>query len=466
MENKNQSVVAGRISFNEKAKITDKLTLKPKVKEYFIHDIELSGFWIRVPTEGKEASYLVHAKPQGSRKAMRRYIGNVSLYKAKEAREIAREWLHSIKQGVCPKEAVKKAHRESMRLSEAFEQYIKDKSEAGKLSPKSIINYREAMRNRLAPLMRTQIRTLSKEDVVNWYKNTASVSRSLAERNYRELNAVLNYQVALGNLDSNPAKAVSTLGLRAALKPRATYLTAQEVGAVVGEVITQRLEGLPKHVRTAHNLWLFTVLTGLREKTIYNLMWSQIKLRDSVFIETTKNGDSYLLPLTPLLNDILEDQRVLFGTQVQHVFPNRKLSGPIVDPRKSLDSLYRSAGLTKEFSDHDLRRTFSSLADLVGVAHTDIKHLLIHRKKDITERYIQSYQIKAKDNYQRIADLVAGSTLIAVSHEMNHYMTTDLLRYALFGKGPLCEHPGRDDADFMLQVSSETLREQEVTHWH
>jgi len=70
-------------SLNETKKITDKLVLILKNRDYRILDTELKGFWIRVPaTDISNASYIVNAKPQGSRKAIRYSIGSLSLYKA------------------------------------------------------------------------------------------------------------------------------------------------------------------------------------------------------------------------------------------------------------------------------------------------------------------------------------------------------------------------------------------------
>jgi len=466
---KTQKKIVSRINFNESKKITDKLEIKAKANSYFIRDTELNGFWVRVPANNPDgASYLVNVKPQNSRKDIRRSIGKTSLYKAKEAREIARSWIQQIKAGADPKEQIRKQYAQTQTLTEAFNQYIADRTAAGKLRERSIKNYQNDMTGRLSPLMNKQINGISEELISNWYKRNTAVAKTQTDRAFRELNAVLNYQVALGNLVNNPATIVKTLGQRVTIKPKTTFLRTEECGDILCEMVTFRKNN--PHLIKQTNLFLFLLLTGLRESTVYRLKWTQVTLRDSITIEKTKNGEAYLLPLTGLLNDILEQQRQDTPKECEWVFPNKHLDGPTVDPKKSLNRLYKEAGVNKNFSDHDIRRTFASLADLAKVPFTDIKHLMIHKKSDITEQYMQSQQEKAQENYQRIIDLLASVTPIAFhkdesGNEIISYMTSDLMRFIFFNKGKLIKHPNKNDPDFLMQVSKEFYQERTKIDW-
>lgn len=447
---------ANKYNLNESKKITDKLALKLKGRPYFIQDTELKGFWLRVPANDlKGASYQVNTKPQGGRKSVRYSIGSISVYKAKEAREIARDWIQKIKSGVDPKEEARKQNAQSQKLEEAFNQYVSEKSSAGNFSEASFRNYKQSMGGRLASLMGKRINNLTEEMVSSWYKKNSLEAPGLTDRAYRELNAVLSYQVAIKNLASNPADVVKVRNQRVAIKPKTSYLTIEECGNLVNEMVSFR-DNDARLKQT--NLLLFQLLTGLRESNVYNLKWSQVILRDSVTFEFTKNGEAYFLPLIPILNDILEQQRVLVPRDCVWVFPNKNFDGPTVDPRKMLNNLYQKAGIKKRFSDHDLRRTFSSLADLAKVPFLDIKHLMIHKKSDITAEYLQSQQIKANENYRRIADFLAGITPVSSEandecQEVVNYMTVDMLRYLLFDKGKLSRDPNRFDHSFLNDVS-------------
>jgi len=451
-------------SLNETKKITDKLVLILKNRDYRILDTELKGFWIRVPaTDISNASYIVNAKPQGSRKAIRYSIGNVSLYKAKQAREIARDWIQKIKSGIDPKEQVRRQYAQSITLEEAFEQYLSDK----KLAETTVKGMRYNMRSRLSPIMKRQINSLTDELIVNWYKKNATETHKQTDKAFRELSSVLTHQVKLKNIEHNPAELVTTLGLRPKISHRTTFLTTEECGSIINEMVMFR-DNKARIKQT--NLFLFMLLTGLRECNVYKLKWSQIKLRESVVFEETKNGEAYILPLTALLNDILEQQYEIVPKNCTWVFPNKDLSGGTSDPRKMLNRLYKQAGVHKSFADHDLRRTFASIADLAKVSFTDAKHLMIHKKGDITEKYMQSQQIKAKDNYQRIAELLASETPVTSSideegNEVVYSMTVEALRLVLFNKGPLRNHPNRNNSNFLIDVSKIYYQKMSATDW-
>ena len=465
---KNNSESKTHSTLNESKKITDKLALHTKGIEYRIMDTELKGFGIRVPANNTiNASYIATTKPQGSRNVKRYSIGKVSLYKAKEAREMARDWIQKIKAGIDPKAQIKKEQAQSKLLKEAFEQYLTEKSGAGKINERSILNYKNDMKGRLSSLMNRQINNLTEELILNWYKKNASETPAQTDRAWRQLNAVLNYQVNIKNLNSNPAEAVKTRGIRHSPKRKSSYITTEQCGNLINEMIHFR-DNTPRIKQT--NLLLFQLLTGLRERNAYNLQWSQVQLRDCIVFDETKNRDSYLLPLTPLLNDIMEQQREIIPKNCNWVFPNKNFNGPTNDPRKMLNRLYNQAGIKKQFSDHDLRRTFASLADLAMVPFTDIKHLMVHRKGDQTEQYLQSQQIKAKENYNRIAELIASVTPTAhftddEGNAQTGYMTTDILRWLMFGKGKLSQHPNRYNNDFLIDVSRSYYKQEEPDEW-
>lgn len=457
-----------KLTFNETKKITDKLNIKAKSKAYFIYDTDLKGFWIRVPANNpSEATYLINTKPQGSRSNTRNSIGKVSLYKASEARAIAREWIQLVKKGINPKEELKRTHAQSQKLSEAFEQYISDKSALGKLSERSEQNYRADMEGRLSSLMNKQINRLTEQTIIDWYKRNQKGSKAQTDRAYRELNAVLNYQVAYKNIESNPAEAVKKLNLRTLPKPKESHLSLEQCGNLIAELIVFRKDN--PHLLKQTNLLLFILLTGLRESNTYNLQWKDVTLRDSVFFEQTKNGDTYHLPLTLILNDILEQQRELVPKDCPWVFPNINFTGPIKDMRKAINRLYSEAGINMSFADHDLRRTFATIANHAGITYTDIKQLMIHRKSDITEKYIQNSESKARENYIAISDYLAKCTTIGsgsdIEGELIYKLTPDLMRLVLFDRGPLRNHPDKLEPDFFMYHSEEYYKKDKEIDW-
>jgi integrase len=83
------------------------------------------------------------------------------------------------------------------------------------------------------------------------------------------------------------------------------------------------------------------------------------------------------------------------------VFPNKRKTGPLQEPRKQIERLEQITGV--KFSCHDLRRTFATLAEAHGIDHHSIKRALNHKTQDITDRYIQVRAEKMRNTFEAIA---------------------------------------------------------------
>lgn len=464
---KNTALATRKINFHITQSITERLSIKAKPKDYFIYDTEVKGFWIKVPANKTEsATYIVNGKPKGTQKTIRRTIGKVNNLKAKDARVVAKEWLHQIYNGIDPKEAIQEAHAKTAKLNDVFEAYITHNRKLGKMGERSEQNYRNDMAGMLNPLMRKEVARISDKDISQWYLRNTQERPTATDRAYRELRAVLNKAVADKLIKDNPADSLTRTKQRVTIKPRQNYLKDSECGILIAEMPLFR-EQHPLLLKQT-NLMIFMLLTGLRKENAYNLKWGQVKLRDSITIDTTKNGESYHLPLVPLINDLLEQQREITPEGCPYVFPNKYYTGPITDTRKALRKLYEQAGLEQK-SNHDLRRTFSSLADMAGVKFGDIKHLMIHKKKDITEKYIQSQTQRASDNYKAIIEHLASvapfGTGTDKDGEHKLWTTPDILRYLLFNKGKFAKLTKDEVGDAMVVSSKVTYDNEQKEAW-
>ena len=352
---------------------------------------------------------------------------------------------------------------------------------------RSATNYRNSMKGRLAPLMNKQINSITEEDVLGWFKRNVVETRGQTQQDFRHLRAVLTYQVELNNLESNPTQIIKTLKLNKKLPRKETYLSPEQLGSLIQILPKFRLKDA--HTRKQTNLWLFILLTGLRQQNVYNLKWSQVALEDSIWIETTKNGDSYHLPLTTLLDDLLKQQRQIVDNSInpkcEYVFPNIRFDGPANDPKKVLSRLYREADITERdkktgefkpmpFRDHDLRRTFATLAGLSKVSEAEIKHLMIHRGKNITQEYMHSQEIRAMENYEKIIELIASSVPITsytddYGDNVIQQATPEILRYMLYKTGDLADalakDPTLDANDLIVEASKIFYNTEKRKNW-
>ncbi|ELY4128796.1 integrase family protein [Cronobacter malonaticus] len=135
------------------------------------------------------------------------------------------------------------------------------------------------------------------------------------------------------------------------------------------------------------------IFTGLRRSEIFGLTWERVNLSGRYFwIDKTKNGDPLELPITDTLYAIFERREALKKNGSPYVFPGER--GMIKEPRRVISHI---TALTSEngqpainFTCHDARRTFGSVAELVGVGSYILKRLMNHKtlRGDVTQGYL------------------------------------------------------------------------------
>lgn len=70
----------------------------PRANDTYIRDKKLSGFYIRLRPNGK-SSYCINARPFGARKPKHKAIGDCNVFSAKDARELATDYIQRIRTG-------------------------------------------------------------------------------------------------------------------------------------------------------------------------------------------------------------------------------------------------------------------------------------------------------------------------------------------------------------------------------
>ncbi|WP_159204038.1 tyrosine-type recombinase/integrase, partial [Klebsiella pneumoniae] len=140
------------------------------------------------------------------------------------------------------------------------------------------------------------------------------------------------------------------------------------------------------------------IFTGLRKSEILELSWDRVNLGGRYFwIDTTKNGDPLELPVTETLLKLFRRRAKMKSADGLLVFPGDK--GVIKEYRHIIERI--SAATVPEpnpdllkpipFKWHDGRRTFGTVAELVGVGNYILKRLLNHRtmrSADVTQGYL------------------------------------------------------------------------------
>lgn len=357
-------------------------------------------------------SWVVQKRVQG--RVARVTLGRYPDLTPENAKRKAEEISGQVSSGHDPRTVKRQARAKHLTLGEAFEAMIA----VHRLKPKTIQVYRQVLGAALGDWLPKSLATITKDMVAERH---ARLSREnggpYADSAMRTLRAVWNYTAGVHEnergeslLPPNPVDRLSRTKAWNRPKRRETYVREDQLPAWFAAVQNLREEpaGIPQ---TVGDYLMLLILTGLRRTEGASLLWEQVDLKARTLkVLDTKNGDDHSLPLSDYLFDLLsrraEDRR-----DSRYVFPGETPTDFLKEPRYQLARVIDQSGVT--FALHDLRRTFSTVAESLDLSHYALKRLLNHRMAgDVTAGYIGKNVERLREPMQRITDyfLEASST--------------------------------------------------------
>jgi integrase len=152
----------------------------------------------------------------------------------------------------------------------------------------------------------------------------------------------------------------------------------------------------------ARDYLLVALLTGMRRREIAGLRWEHIDLAGrTLTVPRTKNGDPLVLPLSTHLARLFAERNLRTGHS-PWVFPTQSASGHLEECKSFVRRVGTRSGI--EFSLHDLRRTFITIAESLDIPAYALKRLLNHRTAgDVTGGYIIMDVERLRDPVERVA---------------------------------------------------------------
>jgi integrase len=141
------------------------------------------------------------------------------------------------------------------------------------------------------------------------------------------------------------------------------------------------------------------LLTGMRRRELAGLRWENVDMRRRrLHVPSTKNGEPLDLPITRRMMELLRWSR--------KTYPKSEYPLPALDPRGAAARIEKRCGV--KFSPHDLRRTFTSLADNSGAGQYIIKGVLNHLSGgDVTGAHYAQHDVEdLHEPLQRIEDFI------------------------------------------------------------
>ena len=363
-------------------------TLKAKREPWVIRDTEQRGFQVKVLPSGL-ATFQVEARMGGKGKVKKFKIGNVSDMPLKQAREKAKEQLNLIRSGTDPQTVKKQQMYEGMTLGELLEAYLGRPNH--NLKERTVKDYRAFFKKQFKQWHKKRVVDITKYEILDWYTK-GKQTPTFTHNAFRALNALMNYAIGLEVIEVNPCEFVTKNKVRYRVPKRTGHI---EANYDLPKFLKAFIEyDYPKDSqKVARDMIILMLMTGLRFGEASSIKSDYVDLEKKILrIPDTKNRQDHYVPLVPLtftmLRYRLENDMEKNSPYIFRIKGGITKSPHVTDIRKTLHGICDNAGI-KRISSHDLRRTFASTLNNIGVGYADMQALMNHKSKHITAIYIQ-----------------------------------------------------------------------------
>ena len=373
----------------ERIRFTDRAIarLRPREREYTVWDSLVAGLGVRVrPTGGR--SYVLLEDTGG--RSRRVSLGPVSL---KTVAEVRRE-CHARKAEPEPE-----ATGALGRVAPLFRDFVE-----GAWKQAHFDGYKPSTRKGVQSLLDRQLLPafgskpldrITLAHISRWFDRFSRTAPGNANHALDLLTQIINFAIARGHLETNPARDVKRNPRRMLTR----FLSREEVAR-----LHHVLDRQTHHSRREQaDIIRLLLLTGCRRNEILRLRWSEVD-RDRLVLADGKTGPR-IVPLNTQARRILE-RRPRGGSSF--VFPSP--SDP-TRPRNRNIAFWNRARREACIEDvrlHDLRHTHASHAVMNGVPVPVVSRLLGHSDVRSTLRYAHLGDREIEQAAERVGQAIAA----------------------------------------------------------
>lgn len=378
----------------------------PESSQVFYRDTELKGFGVRVGTGSKV--YIAEGKVDG--KTVRVTIGRHGVFTAEQARQEARAILGQIAKGINPNDAAKAKRAKSVSLEDVYQDYRKARKS---LKPITLRDYDRIVNTYLSDWKAKPLSQISKDMIERKHREIGERSPAQANLTMRFVRALFNfaigqYEDSEGNpiISDNPIKRLSQTRSWYRVVRRNTVIKAHELPAWLKAVNNLSNDQVGRNREMIRDYLLLMLFTGLRREEGASLQWEHVDLKSrTLTIPDPKNRQPHVLPLTDFLFELLKRRKKEAGNDSPYVFPGEGVKGYLNEPRKQMQRVTQESGV--DFTLHDLRRTFITIAESLDISAYALKRLANHKMgSDVTAGYIISDVERLREPMNRISQFL------------------------------------------------------------
>lgn len=381
-------------------KITvDKLTAPTDRKQIFYRDEHLKGFALRITSNGIKSFVL---EKLINKKVRRITLGRYGELTVEQARKEAQKLLGKIATGIDPIAEKQTDVARAVTLGKVWEDYQKARKS---LKQKTLYDYNQIIHAAFSDWQNKPLLAITKDKIVARHTMLGKErGQAYANLSMRLIRALFNfaagqYEDSHGHslINENPTKRLSQTRAWYRVERRQTFIKSHELAAWYDGVLQLQNEILRDYL-------LLILFTGLRRQEAAKLKWEHVDLKaKTLIIFDTKNHQDHILPLSDYLYDLLERRKQ--SATDEYVFPGTGKGGYLIEPRKQMVKVTKSSGV--DFTIHDLRRTFITIAESLDIAAYSLKKLLNHKmSSDVTAGYIVSDVERLRKPVQLITNYI------------------------------------------------------------
>jgi integrase len=393
-----------KLSFS-KAKLLEIESISNK-RQYF-YDSKVNGLCMSVTPNGTK-SFLVYRKLKG--KPVRVTLGRFPDMTVDQARKQALLTLTTLAEGKNPITEKRKQKTIEITLQQVFGNYLSVRKD---LKPRTIEDYTKSLRQTCQDWMHKPLRTITKDMVLKRHAQRGKESPARANNAFRVLRALFNfakvqYEDDKGNsfFPDNPVDRLSASKAWFKIKRKQSYLSHSELPRWFDAVVSLEQHYSFSLANVAKDYLLFLLFTGGRREEVASIRWEDISLEDKTFtLRNTKNSEIVTLPTSHFVLELLYNR--FQHAENDYVFPGIGTTGHLININRHVLTVRRLSGL--QFSLHDLRRTFATVAESLDISYYTLKRLINHKintDADVTAGYVIANPDRLRAATQRITDRI------------------------------------------------------------
>lgn len=400
--------MASTQSPNQSVKLTKRVVDSASVPasgQLFLRDELLKGFALRVTVNGVRS--FVFEKRIGG-KVKRLTLGRYGELTVEQARREATKLAGQVAMGMNPIAAREHERLATTRLKDAFEDFKKARKD---LKARTLYDYERLLKVAFEDYQEKPLVRLTKDVVVQLHaKMGEKRGEAYANLAMRFLRSLFNFSIATYEdgfgkplLAENPVERLTQTRAWYRVERRQTVIKVHQLPAWYTAVEALRKEEEPMAATVADYL-LLLLFTGLRRQEAAQMTWDRVDLKArTLYIPDPKNRQPFLLPVSDFVIELLERRKKSAANAF--VFPGEGRQGYLVEPRNYIAEVIKASEV--DFTIHDLRRTFVTIAESIDIAPYAIKRMVNHKAHgDVTAGYIVADVERLREPVSRVTDFL------------------------------------------------------------